>query len=71
VTGKTSSGTGNAKHLFLVYVNELGHSLGLLHSCINKIHVMTSFFKHGFSTENKYEILSQSELNQFEKCMAN
>jgi len=51
---------GDGKYnLFSVATHELGHALEMYHS--NQADsVMTPFYKHGFSTDNKHEILGES-----------
>ena len=52
--------------LFSVAVHELGYSLGLFH-CNKKDSVMQPFYQHGFSVENKNEILGQSDIENIQE----
>jgi len=52
--------TQGRRNLFGVATQELGHALGLYHSN-EKYSVLTSFHKHGFSTENMHEIPVESD----------
>jgi len=56
---KTVSGDGKY-NLFSVATHELGHALGLYYSDESDL-VMAPFDKDGFSTENKHEIISESD----------
>jgi len=55
---KTVSGDGKY-NLFSVATHELGHALILYHSD-DPDSVMAPIYKHGFSTENRDKILSES-----------
>ena len=57
---KTKPGDGKY-NLFSVAVHELGNALGIFHSN-EKDSVMAHFHKHGYSTENKREILSERDI---------
>ena len=57
---KTKPGDGKY-NLFFVAVHELGNALGIFHSN-EKDSVMAPFHKHGYSTENKHEILSERDI---------
>jgi len=57
---KTKAGDGKY-NLFSVAVHELGNALGIFHSN-EKDSAMAPFHKHGFSTENKREILSERDI---------
>jgi len=56
---KTVSGDGKY-NLFSVATHGLGHALGLYHSD-DPDSVMAPIYKHGFSTENRDKILSESD----------
>jgi len=56
---KTKPGDGKY-NIFSVALHELGHNFGIFHSN-EKDSVMTPFYKHGFSIENKYEIPGESD----------
>ena len=58
-TQKTVSRDGKY-NVFSAATHELGHALGIHHS-YEKDSVMAPFSKHGCSTENKHEILSESD----------
>jgi len=56
---KTQSGDG--KHnIFSVGVHELGHALEIFHSN-EEDSIMVSYYKHGFSTDDKNETLGDSD----------
>jgi len=47
---------------FSVATHEIGYSLGIFHS--NQADsVMAPFYKHGFSSENKHELLGESDIH--------
>ena len=53
--------SGDGKHnIFSVGVHELGHALEIFHSN-EEDSIMVSYYKHGFSTDDKNETLSDSD----------
>ena len=48
-------------NLFSVAVHKMGHCIGLFHNTENKDSVMQPIYKPGFSSENKNNILSESD----------
>jgi len=53
-------------NLFSVAVHEIGHYIRLFHNTAGKDSIMQAIYKPGFSNK----ILSESDIKQFKKCMA-
>ena len=54
-------------NLFSVAVHEIGHCIRLFHNTEDKDSIILTIYKHGFSVENKNEILSEYDIKTVQK----